>query len=349
MSNVQRQATLNDVAELAGVSIATVSRVVNNSGVVSDHVRSRVLKAIEELNYQPNVIARNLKQSRTGTVGIVIHDSSNPFFSPMVRGAQMHLAKHGWSVFLCNTDMSVEEERGYVEILATRRVDGMIISPVSERSDHFRQLEQVGIPVVYVNRRPRDFQALVVSDNRRGAYMAVAHLIKKGHRRIGLVSGPSNINTGRERTEGYRLALKEFGIPLRVDLMREGVFSQEVGYKETLALLELPNRPTALFIGNNQMTLGALVAIKEKKLRIPEDIAVVGFDETEWAPVISPPLTTVKQPSVEIGVQAADVLVRLMNKETLSERELYLEPELVIRESCGEPLSSVGEKGASAT
>ena len=329
-------ATMKEVAKLAEVSVATVSRVLNNKPNVSPELRSRVLQAVEKLNYKRNRVARSLRAKTSLIIGLVISDIQNPFFTSVVRGVEDVAYAHGYTLLLCNSDEDPTKERLYIDIMLAERVAGVIISPVAEVDNYSSVLLQAGVPVVAMDRRMRDLEVdTVVINNVEGVYQAVGHLIEQGHRRIGFIGGPTRTTTGRERQEGYQKALAEHGLDLEQGLVKIGDFKQDSGYQMTCELLEMDDPPTAVFTANNLMTLGALNAIHEKKLSIPQEVAIVGFDDMSWAQSLAPPLTAVAQPTYELGRTAADLLLRRIGDPNRPTEQICLEANLVVRESSG--------------
>jgi LacI family transcriptional regulator len=329
-------ATMKDVAKLAGVSVATVSRVLNNNPNVSPELRSKVLKAVEELNYRRDRVARSLRVRTSLIIGLIISDIQNPFFTSVVRGVEDAAYDHGYTLLLCNSDEDPAKERLYIDIMLAERVAGVIISPVAEVDNYSNTLLQAGVPIVAMDRRMRDLDVdTVVVNNVEGAYQAVSHLIELGHRQIGFIGGPSRTTTGRERQEGYKKGLSDHGLVVDPNLVRVGDFKQDSGHWAACELLALEDRPTALFAANNLMTLGTLNAIHEEGLSIPQDIAIVGFDDMPWAPSLAPPLTAVAQPTYELGRTAADLLLKRIADAQRPIKQICLETTLVIRESSG--------------
>ena len=287
-------ATMKEVAKLAGVSVATVSRVLNNKPNVSPELRSKVLGTVKELNYQRNRVARSLRAQRSKIIGLIISDIQNPFFTSLVRAVEDVAYEHQFAVFLCNSDEDVEKEALYVDLMYAEKVAGVVISPTCETDNPCRKLIEVNIPVVAVDRRMLDLETdTVVIDNVGAAFDLVSHLISDGHRRIAAVVGIPTATTGRERREGYLRALKAHGLPVLPHLVRTGLPKEEFGYQSTGELFDLSEPPTALFTGNNLLTVGALRAIHERGLRIPDDIALAAFDELDWMSLIEPNLTVV--------------------------------------------------------
>ena len=335
--------SVKDVAKRAGVSTATVSRVINQSGYVSPELYQRVTQAIKELGYEANPFARGLKVDKSNTIGLIISTIENPFFATVVRGVESKVYNAGYSLILCNTDNKPELERMYIQLLRQKRVDGLIISASGGADEEIAALAEREMPIVLLNRRLREHRPCVdsvLSNSREGTRQAVAHLIDFGHQRIGIVSGPKDHLQGAERLVGYQQALTDAGLPVQPELIVEAPFTAEGGYSGTMALLERQPAPTALFVSNNLMTFGALQAVRELEYQIPDDLALVAFDDIEWAPFMAPPLSAVAQPAYDIGLTAAQrILDRLLGQLRGSSEESVLSTTLVIRESSGEPLN----------
>ncbi len=327
-------ASIQDVAKRAGVSIATVSRVLNGTAYVNDDVAARVHEAIRELGYRPNNAARTLRVQRSRIIGLLISDIRNPFHTSLVRSVEDIAQKNGYSVILCNSDEDPEKEHQYVEVLCAEQVAGAIAMPTHEHTRSLHLFHQRHIPVVAVDRRVVDGKTdAVLLNNIRGAHEAVTHLISNGYRRIGLITGPTETTTGRERRDGYRKALEDAGISPDPVLEKYGTFKEESGAQLTLELLALQEPIDALFVTNNLMTLGALEML-QRHIRIPEDVAVVGFDEMPWATLSVISLTTVSQPTYDLGSTAALRLIeRIQNPTRLTRQEFILAPTLHIRAS----------------
>ncbi|GFP35587.1 LacI family transcriptional regulator, partial [Candidatus Hakubella thermalkaliphila] len=295
----------------------------------------RVGQAIAESGYQVNALARSLKTAKTHTIGLIIADISNPFFTSVIRGVEDIAYKHGYNLILCNTDENLEKEKLYLQVLRGKMVDGLIISPAVTKSEGIRELLRRHPNVVFMDRKVEEPEVICARvDNVKGTKMAIDYLLQLGHKDIAIISGPLNVTSGVERYQGYVAALKEAGLEPRLQHTKIGNFRQESGYKLAQELLDLERRPSALFVANNVMTIGALLAIRERGLSIPDDISVVGFDDMDWAVLANPPLTTVAQPTYEMGVKAMELLIRQMHKEKIDQKEILLSPELRVRESC---------------
>ena len=332
--------TITDVAREARVSASTVSHVINETRYVSDEVKQRVHAAMEALNYQPNVIARSLRTRETLTVGVVVSDVTNPFFTSIVRAIEDEVLKQGYNIILCDTDEKPEREQAYLRLLMGRRVDGLIVAPSSGNADLLRSAIESGLPVVLLDRSIPGLTAdVVLSDNESGAFDAVSYLIGMGHRRIGIIAGRLEVSTGADRMAGYVRAIRTHGIPADESLIEVAKFKRDIAYDKTMKMLNRAEPPTALFVCNNVMTAGTMAALKAAGKKVPEDISVVGFDDSEWAALMDPPLTVVAQPIVELGTRAAQTLMRRISRGRVkTPRAVVLKPELIVRDSCASPL-----------
>ena len=329
-------ATIHDVARKAGVSISTVSRVLNDTAFVNSETKKRVEEAIQELAYQPSPAAHSLRVNRSRIIGLLISDIQNPFFMSLIQGVEDEAHRNGYSLILCNSNEDPAKEQQYLDVLCAERVAGAIIVPTREHlGPTLANFRERNIPLVAVDRRIKDNSVdAVLVDNILGARMAVAHLIESGYRRIGVITGPKTITTGRERLEGYRQALKEANIPFDPALTRSGTFQKDSGQQLTQELLTITPAIDALFVGNNLIAMGALDAIHAQNLRVPEDIAFVGYDELPWVAPGFGSLTTVAQPVYELGSSAATRLFQRLQKTALQSRqEVILTPTLTIRDS----------------
>jgi DNA-binding LacI/PurR family transcriptional regulator len=329
--------TIEDVAKQAGVSISTVSRVLNGNTRVNAEVRRRVEVAVAALSYRPNPAARSLRGNKSRIIGLLVSDIQNPFFMALIRGVEDEALRHEYSLILCNSSESPQREQQYLDVLDAERVAGAIIVPTREQlsEETLRRFAERRVPIIAVDRRlkNRGIDAVLV-DNMRGAREAVAHLIANGYRRIGVITGPANLTTGRERLAGYRQAVQQAGLALDPALERCGPFTVTCGGELAAQLLDIKPAIDALFVGNNLQTLGALNAIYARGLRVPDDVGVVGYDEVPWAGLGTISLTMVTQPVYELGRTAAlRLFQRLDNSGQGSRQEIVLDPELVVRGS----------------
>lgn len=334
MFSDSRRPTISDVASLAGVSKATVSRVINNVAFVEAETKQRVLQAVVDLGYRPNNAARSLTTKRTRTIGMIISDASNLFFGDMLRGVEDILQPQNYGLLVCNTDEVLERESHYFDLLLRHQVEGIIAAATSRLWDVLDKAELQHTPVIYVDRVFEGLERPYVGvNNLGGAYLGVSHLIACGYQEIGVVAGFQRLSTMRERLAGFHQAVHEHNLSVREEWIVTCPLSIEAGRQATRGLLSRPERPRALFINNNLLSLGALLAIKDLGLRCPADIALVGFDDHPWAAVANPPLTVVRQPARELGRAAAQALCMLVNGEALPEQRVILDCELVVRES----------------
>lgn len=327
--------TISDVARLAEVSKATVSRVMNNVGFVEDATKQRVLDAIQQLGYRPNNAARSLTTKRTRTIGMIISDSSNLFFGDMLRGVEDILQPQNYGLLVCNTDEVLERESHYFDLLLRHQVEGIIAAATSRLWDVLSKAELQHTPVVYVDRVFEGLERPYIGvNNVGGAYLGTSRLITSGYHKIGVLAGFQRLSTMRERLAGFHKAVQEHNIAVPEEWVVTCALNIEAARAAARQLLELPNRPRALFINNNLLSLGTLLAMKDLGLRCPDDVALVGFDDHPWAAVADPPLTVVSQPARELGQVAAQVLCKLIQGEPLPEQQIVLECKLIIRESC---------------
>jgi LacI family transcriptional regulator len=331
--------TLSDVARRAGVSTMTVSRVVNGSTHISEETRARVNAAIAELGYLPNGPARQLRSRQTKTLALVVTDIRNPFFTTIAGGVEDTARAKGYAVMFCNTYESEVEEAAYVRLLIERRVDGVLLVPASGATASLRLLQERGIPTVLVDRHLPNIEIDEVRGaSRAGAREVVLYLMGLGHRRIALLTGPKAVSTASDRVEGYLDALREGCSEDECGPIRYGQFSEESGYEMTNDVLRSRPRPTAIFAANNFIAFGAIRALDEAHLRVPEDISIVVFDDLPSAWILNPYLTAVAQPAYEIGTQAATLLLRRLSGELVDGPcSIVLPTELAIRRSSAPP------------
>ena len=323
--------TISDVARRASVSPATVSRVLNGDPRVGADYRTRVLRAVEELDYRPNVLARNLRRQRTATIGVVVPDIENPHFGELVRSVEDQAFEAGYRVLVCNTDETAEKQRAYLEALIDERVLGVIISPSDPGGEQIAQLLDLGIPVVACDREVEDARAdAVLADNVKAVRIGTELLIGGGHRRIAFVGGRAGVETGAERLAGYEMAMRAAGLEtVEVD----GDFRLELAEAAVAGLLPQEPRPTAFIVANNLMTLGALRAIRDAGLRVPADVALVGVDDPPWSGLVDPPLTTLAQPVRAMAADAMELLLQRVSGEREQPRRIVHPFELRARAS----------------
>jgi LacI family transcriptional regulator len=331
--------TIRDVAKRAGVAPTTVSRVVNNSGYVSKETRERVEAAIAELGYVPNTLARSLRFKKTNTLALVLPDITNPFWTTVARGVEDAASDRGFNVILCNTDESESKQAKYLTVLLQKQIDGIVLAPARSTAEPVESIQKQGVPVVVLDRRVPCTQVDTVrGDSVRGAYRLVRLLLTLGHRRIAILTGPQGVSTAVDRVAGYRQALVETGLDTDVELVYYGEFTQASGYEMTQHVLTATPRPTALFAANNFIAIGSLRALRDAGLQMPEDMALVSFDDLPQAFVIDPFLTVAAQPAYEMGHKATELLLaRLSGLAPLEYQEIVLPTETIVRRSSGPP------------
>jgi len=328
-----KMATIKDVAAKAGVSTATVSRVLNGERVKKE-TKDRVLAAMEALGYRPNLVARSLKTQKTQIIGFVVPDFG-PFFMRVAEAVEEVLNRYGYNLIVCNSNEDLTREIERVQMLVERQVDGLLVVATSNSSAHLVEARNKGIPVVLVDRLVKDMQIdSVLVDNVNGAYQAVEHLVTMGYRRIGVINGRQEVTTGEERYRGYLRVFEDYNLPVAEELIRTGDFSSQSGYVLIKELMALPDPPQAVFIANCYMAIGAMLAINELGIRVPEDLAIVAFDDMEIYRISTPPLTVVVQPMEEIGKTAAHLIYKRVSGDKSDFPQMYrLKPELVVRGS----------------
>ena len=327
--------TIRDVAELAGVHPSTVSRVINDDSRISEKTKNKVLLIIKKLGYTPNAIARGLKTKRTHTLGMLIPDITNPFFAEIARGVEDAANKNNFNVILCNTDDKLKKERTYLEILRGKRVDGLILGTAHIKDKSILELEKKKFPYILVSRNIEGLDKnCVIVDDVAGGIMVTEYLIKLGYRKIAHITGPLTVRAAINRLEGYKFALEKYQIEYHEELVEEGDFRIKGGYQAMKKFLELPEPPTAIFAANDLLALGAIQAIQKKKYHIPEDFCIIGFDDIRLASFVYPPLTTIRQPMLEMGALAVKMLLRIIEEGEFNQRKIVLKSKLIIRESC---------------
>jgi LacI family transcriptional regulator len=329
-------ANIYDVAKAARVSVATVSAVLNDTAFVSPALKARVQAAIAALRYQPSLLARSLARQRTQTFGMVVPDIANPFFPEVVRGAEDAPHGAGYALLIASSDNDLAKEEVYLRLFVSRRVDGVILTKAPGRlsTDLQRALAKANIPIVQLARVVPGFASdLVELDDRGAAYEGVSHLLRLGYRRVGFIGGLPGASTSRKRVDGYKAALRDAKIKADPALVVDGDFRVESGYREGLQLLK--GRPDAVFIANYLMTVGFMEALRQYRLRCPEDVALVTCDDYPWMEAFSPRLTTIDLPKRELGAAAAQLLVDRIARRRGAVRSIMLKNALRVRESCG--------------
>ncbi len=333
-------ANMKDIARIAGVSLGTVSNVLNQTAGVREPVRQRVLKAVQETGYQPSQLARGLRRDTTNMIGMIIPDITNPFFPAVVRGAEDVAFSNGHRLILCNTDNDHSKEIIHLNELRTYLPAGLIVIP-SNFSDLTAQAESyrlAGSGVVCVDRLPKNWNGdSVTANNEAGAYNATRHLIQLGHTRMGMITGPLHHTNAKDRLGGFKRALKQARLPLSPEYIQETTFDKQGGHAKTLTLLRLIPRPTAIFAGNDMIALGALLAVREAGLRCPEDISIMGFDDMDLCETTNPSLSSVSQSGYQLGTTAARLLLDRKGGDTSPAQHIVLETLLNLRNSVSAP------------
>lgn len=325
-------ATIYDVAKRAGVSTYTVSAVLNRSAYVSPELTERVQQAVRELDYTINDLARSLQTRRTRTAGMLIPDIASPFYAKVVRGAEDRLRQESYSLLLGSTYNLPEEQSRYTTVFRSKQVDGLLMFLSAGGEEDAQRLVESGKPVVFVGRAPRSFDADTVTvDNAKGTRLAIEHLISHNHKWIAIITGHLQLSTGADRVTAWKRVLARHKLPRPDEFLGEGDWTAESGYRLTLQFLKLKQQPTAIFAANFLMMTGILKALKESRLRCPEDVEVVSSDDSEWLDVFEPPVTTVVQPSYEMGERAAGLLMRRIAQPQRPFEKVLLEPSLRIR------------------
>lgn len=326
--------TIKDIAREARVSYATVSRAINNKYGVKPTTQAKILDIAKQLNYSPNGIARGLVKQETKTLGLIIPDITNPFFPEVARGIEDGAKERGYSVFLCNTNWENDRETQYIELLLEKRVDGLVIAPISNVIDPVHERLYGSIPVVYVSNAPQNTdRSFVVIDNVRGGYLATEHLIQAGYDRIGFIGATEGSLSIDERLEGYKRALGERGLPIEERYIHLSHFRQEAGAAIMRTMIEQGDYPRAVFAENDLLALGVIEGVRSKGLSVPGDVAVVGFDDIPFAGFQEVQLTTVCQPKYEMGKTAVEILIDEIAAAGNGARRVILEPELIVRRS----------------
>jgi LacI family transcriptional regulator len=327
--------TLKDVARRAGVSTATVSHVINDTRYVSDELKAKVRRAMEELNYHPNAIARSLRRRRTQNIGMIIPDVSYPFLGEVAKGVEDAGFERGYNVILCDSDGKLEREADYIELLQEKKVDGIIFVAAGESRSHVQALLDQGMPVVVCARQLPGLEVdEVLADNEEAGYQATEHLLGLGHRRIGCIAGPRDLGVSSKRVDGYQRALARHDVSLCEQWIAYASFQPRGGSEAMNELLALNEPPTAVFACSDLMAFGAICAASRTGLRVPQDVAIIGCDDIALAAFASPSLSTVAQPKYDMGVVAVEMLVERIRDRGRPPTRRLLPTELVLRDSC---------------
>ena len=330
---------ISDLARDLKLSTATISRTLNRPEAVAPRTRERVLKAVQRFGYQPNGIARSLRTQHTKTIGMIVSDIRNPFFSAMVKAVEDTARVNDFTVLVCNADEDGRNEEAALRLFIERHVSGVIHCSAGANPDLIRVLQTRSTPIIDLDRQS-GLQNVdtVILNNELGAALATEHLINLGHRRLAMIAGPVHLSNGRTRLEGFGKALRKARLAIPKTYVQMGDFREDSGRRAAEKLLSLSNRPTGLVVANNEMMAGALAVIRERRIKIPAELSVVSFDDARWAQFLEPPLTVVAQPTEAMGRCAAELLLsRLQKKNSKKFETRIFEPELIIRASTASP------------
>jgi len=325
--------TIYDVAREAGVSMATVSRVVNNNPNVKPQTRKKVFEAIEKLGYRPNAVARGLASKRTTTVGVVIPDISNHIYAEVARGIEDIANMYHYNIILCNADKKKEKEIRVINTLLEKQVDGLLFMGAAVTDDHIEAFRTTTVPIVLcaTSDEKHEYPSVDI-DHEQAAYDATKQLLEAGHRKVGMISGRlEDPFTGLARYQGYRRALEEAGIPFREEYVRSGTLRYASGMEAMNYFLQLKDRPTAIFVANDEMALGAIHQVQDAGLKVPDDISVISVDNSKLSIMVRPQLSTVSQPMYDIGAVSMRLLTKLMKNEQVEEKRVILPHEVILR------------------
>jgi LacI family transcriptional regulator len=331
--------TFNDLAKELNLSTATISRALSRPEIVAPQTRTRVLDAVRRSGYQMNGIARSLRTQSTQTIGIIVSDICNPFFSAIVKAVEDVARTNGYTVLVCNADEDGRNEEVAMRLFIERQVSGVIRCSAGANPSLLEALQQKSIPLIDLDRQsgPPNIDTVILN-NALGASLGARHLIELGHKRIAIVSGPLHLSNARDRLEGFRKTLRTARISIPRNYIEFGDFREASGYQAAERLLSLPFRPTAIFVANNEMMAGTLLAVRQRKLKVPRELSLVGFDDARWARYLEPPLTVVSQPAERMGQKAAQLLLTRLHGRATPQTVVF-EPELIVRRSCAEPKS----------
>lgn len=326
--------TLKDIGKEVGVSATTVSRALNNKPDISYQVKQKIKEVAERLGYSPNALARSLKAKKTSSIGVLIADIADPFFAPIVKGIENTARQTGYSIILCDTGEEYEQEKLALQMMLEKRVDGLLITPCQTEYGDILELKRKKVPFVLLGRHFDLIESdYVITDEIQGAFSATDYLIKKGHKKILFINGPNYISSAKERLVGYKRALQEHAVLFDKSLVKEGALKMEDGYRIMKETLSTGTKFTAVFAYCDFVVLGIMQALEEAKLKIPEDIAIVGYDDVAFACFLQVPLTTVHIPKYELGKEAMKLLKKKIDEEIQEPQAVILETKLVIRKS----------------
>lgn len=329
-----KKPNLRVLASQAGVSVNTASRAINDKPDINPLTKEKILKIAREIGYVPNASAVALRTQKTRTLGVIIADNNNPFYAEVLSGIEAEAKANNYHIILTNTRRNYQEEENAIDLLLAKQVDGLLIAPVQEKNEDIYKLIDSKIPFVVVG---RDYENLsvdaVYSDESKGGYLAAEYLIKKGYKNISYIGGYTYKSPARRRLEGYKKALTDYGIPVKESLIKIGDIDIEDGYSYTKDLFDQGIDFQAIFAYNDMMAFGAIKAIKERGLKIPEDIGVVGYDNILFSSLVSPPLTTVNLKKVELGRESVRLLLSKINGHRKKDKKIVLDVDLIVRET----------------
>jgi DNA-binding LacI/PurR family transcriptional regulator len=329
--------TFNDLAKELNLSTATISRALSRPEIVAPETRTRVLDAVRRSGYQMNGIARSLRTQSTQTIGMIVSDICNPFFSAIVKAAEDVARTNGYTVLICNADEDGRNEEAALRLFIERQVSGVIRCSAGANQNLLQMLHQKSIPLIDLDRQSGLPNIdTVILNNQLGAELGTRHLIELGHRRIAIISGPQHLSNARDRLEGFRKTLHAAHIPLPQSYIQFGDFREISGCQAAGRLLSLRSRPTAIFVANNEMMAGTLSAVHRRKIKVPRELSLVGFDDPRWAQYLEPPLTVVSQPAELMGQKATQLLLTRLSGRRTPEIVVF-EPELIVRKSAAPP------------
>lgn len=328
-------ATMKDVAKLAKVSTSTVSHVLNSTRYVSPEIKKRVLQAMEELHYTPSALARSLKKKETKTLGMLISNSTNPFYAEVIKGVERCCYLRGYNLILCNTENSIERMQASLEMLLQKQVDGLFIMCKDGNSNEFNLFERYEpVPTVVMDWGPNHIQLDQIQDNSfLGGLIATQHLIDMGHKNIGCITGPLEKKTALLRLNGFKACMDKASLPINNKWIVNGNFTTEGGFKAFEQIFNNEELPSALFVSNDIMAMGVINAAYNKSILIPNNISVIGYDDIKLAKFITPSLTTIHQPKFRLGAAAVELLLDKIHNKTRDAKTIQLTPTLVIRDS----------------
>lgn len=329
--------TIKDIAKIANVSYATVSRALNGHKDVSQETREKILKICEQIGYSPNAIARGLVTKSTNTIGLLVPDITSPFYPEVALGVEDEARKHGYNIFLCNSNWEMSRTETYFRLLLERRVDGIIIAPVSDETIKLAKRYNDRLPIVFVSSDPKEksFNYVTV-DNLKGGFIATEYLIKLGHRKIAFIGGNASTSSYSDRLEGYKKAFMQYKLDIDYNMIRSGSFTKDCGYEITKQFIKEGILPTAIVCASDVVALGVIEAAEECNLQIPKDISLMGYDDISYASLPKIRLTTVFQPKYELGKAAVDILIQKLEGNCKKAIHKIMQPEVIVRSTCKE-------------